>query len=306
MSESEDSQGNEGDKAESRKPLEQCHSQAKTRRDAKSNYDTWMVGDLDPRNEEIRNICGQREHFIVYFVKGGWLNWFYDAEKVKGAHRLEAEAQILLNRGRSWIRQKKEFSEFRNIVAAAMVHGLSDLEEGKQYDGCFSDANEFLRGRTKSTYQIIFVISAIATAVLAGGLLFLFAMVDLFGFSELQRHLFLGGAAGAYGAVLSMMVRAKGLEPELRAFNARQYVILESVIRVMLGVSFGFLLVLLQKAGFLLQIGDKNPYFVALGAIVAGFNERLVPALLADIESAYGSKRRSPQPADGPSTASSG
>jgi len=267
----------------------------KIRRDARGNYDEWRVGDLDPRNEEIKNICGQRESFVVYFVKGGWLNWFYDAEKVKGAHRLEAGAQILLNRGKSWIRQKKEFGEFRNVVAAAMVHGLSDLEDQKGFDGCFKDAESFLNIRSKATYQITFVISALLSAFIFGGLLFFLATYDGLAFNELHRHLHLGGASGAYGALLSMLIRAKKLEPEIYSYDSRQYVMLESSLRIMLGISFGFLLVLLQKAGLLLHIADKNVYFVALGSIVAGFNERLVPALLSDMEGMYGLARERQQ-----------
>jgi hypothetical protein len=260
----------------------------KKRKSAHEDYESWKVGDLDPRNEKIKNICGQRDTFIVYFVQGGWLNWFFDAKKIAGAHMLEATAQILLNQGRSWIRDKREFGEFRNVVAAAMVHGLSNLEVGKPYEECFKNADEHLKVRSKSTYRITFVLSAVASALLIGGIFFTLATLDNLVTSQLHRHLFLGGAAGAYGALLSMLIRASKLEPESFSHDSKPYVILESAIRILLGVSFGFILVLLQKAGVLLQIAGDNTYFVALGSIIAGFNERLIPALLADMEGLYG------------------
>jgi hypothetical protein len=251
-------------------------------------YSEWKVGDRDARNEDIKNVVGQRPNFIVYFVKGGWLNWFYDSENVPGAHMLEASAQILLNKGKSWIRSKKDFGEFKNIVASAMVHGLSSLEEGKTYDGCFEDAESYLRVRSKATYQILFVLSSVLTATIVGGAMFAAAELDLSSLNGTQRNLLLGGAAGAYGALLSILIRANKLEPETFSYAARLYVVLESVIRIGLGISFGFLLVLLQKAQILLSVADHNVYFMVIGAIVAGFNERLVPALLSEMEGLYG------------------
>lgn len=265
-------------------PKEESHK-------AMHSYLDWKVGQLDARNEEIRNICGQTQNFIVYFVRGGWLNWFYDAVRVKGAHKLESAAQVLLNKGRSWIRVQKDFGEFRNIVAAGMVHGLSNLEDGKPFDGCFKDAEDFLRVRSKSTYQVFFVLTSVVATIISAGLLFSVGSYDGIELSELHRHLFYGGASGAYGALLSILVRASRLEPDAFSYASRVYVTLEALIRIGLGISFGFLLVLLQKAQVLISIANGNVYFMVLGAIVAGFSERMVPSLLSEMEGLYGLDR---------------
>lgn len=250
----------------------------------------WKVGGKDFNDENITEIVGQNEFFIVYFVKPGWLKWQFESKTIKGAHKLEAAAQIALNQGKSWIKAKREFKEFRNIVASGMVTGLSNLQNGEDYQSALDEANAFLAQRKKSTYQLTFVLSATASVmVLGGSLVLVYLLADELSIHSNHRHLLLGASAGCYGAWLSMMIRARGIEASIEKFSSRLTIAIESVIRVGLGLSFGLLLITLQKAGLLLTIAESNVYFLSLGGVIAGFNERFIPALLAEVEKAYGS-----------------
>jgi len=249
-----------------------------------ANYDRWKVGSFDDANEEIIYVTGHSSAFIVYFVKGGWLKWNYDASKVVGAHKIEARAQVLLNKGKSWIKDKADFAEYRNAIAAGMVHGLSHLEEREVADGVFDAAKEFLAVHAKSVNQGYFVISALLSTVLTAGPMSIIFALNWQDIEQIYMHLLIGAIAGTFGALLSLLIRFRRAEPELETYAARRYVILESLIRIVIGLIFGALLVLLQEGGLLLTVAKDNLCFTACLAFVAGFSERMIPALLAEIE----------------------
>lgn len=249
-----------------------------------ASYDRWKVGSLDDANEEIIYVTGHSSAFIVYFVKGGWLKWNYDASKVVGAHKIEARAQVLLNKGKSWIKDKADFAEYRNAIAASMVHGLSHLEEREVADGVFDAAKELLAVHAKSVYQGYFVVTAILSTVFTAGPLSLVLALNWHQIEQIYMHVLLGAIAGTFGAFLSLLIRFRRAEPELETYASRRYVILESLIRIVIGVIFGALLVLLQEGGLLLTVAKNNLCLTVCLAFVAGFSERMIPAVLAEIE----------------------
>ena len=251
-------------------------------------YDKWRIGDSDPRGETIKSIVGQQETFIVYFVTGGWLNWFYDADQHPNMYKVEAAAQVLLNRGRSWISERRLFSEFRNHVAAGMVSALSSRAAAPEMQEHFRTAEGFLQVFVSKRHQIIFLLSTIFASALLGGVLSATSSFDFLQISSNHKHFLIGVSAGGFGALLSVLTRFQRLEASLTNFFSPSHIALEGFIRIFLGASFGFLLILLQKAGILLSIADSNLNFIALGAVVAGFNERLVPSLLGEMEYFYG------------------
>lgn len=253
-------------------------------------WSAWKVGDTDNSGEEIERVLGYSHYYYVYSVKNGWLRWQYQHDCIYDPHRIEAEVQILLNKGKSNLTSSSDFKRFRLLIASGMVHAFNDHKKGMDHREFFSEAEEFLEKNSNSKYKLIYFLTSSFTAFL-----FMVLLISLLYFtptwvSEAQQHLVIGGISGCFGAFMSILQRFDELGKELSHYVGKEKVIIESLSRLMIGLGFGAILIVCQKSGLLLSIADENIYLLALGGILAGFNERFVPSLLSGAENSLTNK----------------
>lgn len=247
----------------------------------------WKVDSEDIHGEAIKNITGSSKYYCVYFVKNDWLKWQYEASCIDRPHLIEAESQILLNRGKSLL-SADDLRQFKRVLSQGLVHAFNDCRSDKDHKEFFKESRAFLTEKSKAKFKLTyFLVSTFFVAVLST----IFATVYFTKPSILslnQLHFLAGASMGAVGAFLSNLLRFDEISKNLAFYSGSSAVVVEGLTRVGLGFGFGGVLVICVKADIILGIANSNQYLIMLGGVVAGVNERFVPSLLAQVEGTMG------------------
>jgi hypothetical protein len=244
---------------------------------------------------QISNTCG------VYITKGDKLHWLVDSDGDDSSLELgrsSATAMDLLTQLHALRLPKSTHRRGLKIIGTSLHEALTS-RTGRDRRNHFSRAQEFVTTRLRERLQIWYFATAGATTLLLAALLGVtWGLVDEAGTWAMA------GLLGGVGAFLSVAQRFRSIRIE--RYTSYSYTALGGISRIVFGVIFGGLLLLMQKAGLVLAIADTQPFLLAVACFIAGFSERLIPELLEQLESRLaepqpegsgpaGSTRRRPQ-----------
>lgn len=170
--------------------------------------------------------------------------------------------------------------EAKTRLALSFAHAVMEEQEDKIQ--CFEDIRSFIANKATQYAHFVYLLS---TLFFSASLFFcgLFAL-EIYGPVEHESVFFVwGGILGTIGALISVLLRSKNIEVD--PYASRFYIALQAIARSLLGFIFGIVAVLVIKANLLVGFADANIFLISSVALVAGFSERLVPEVLASIES---------------------
>lgn len=251
----------------------------------------WTVDGSDDNGEKIQRVIGSCEYYYVYYGENGWLNWRYSYECICRPHQIVAESQIILNSGKAGLVSTEEFKRLRLLVATAMIAAFENYREGEVLQNYFLEARKYLDQNNKQKYrQYYFSISTVVTIFLVL-LLLLVVREQPAWLTDNQEHLLVGSICGCFGAYMSVLHRFDTFGQAVEQYKGMYSIVIEALSRLLIGFGFGAIIIVCHKAGILFPNDASNLYFIALAGLIAGFNERFVPTILARADSIVGSRK---------------
>jgi hypothetical protein len=163
-------------------------------------------------------------------------------------------------------------------LATAFRAGEADVKDIKS--AFFQSSREYIETRSQSFVRSRYTIYSLISALV---ILTILLLVYLYigPMNKLVIELIVGCAGGVIGALISVMQRGQSLAHE--RFVPIFYMVFQGFFRILLGVIFGFLIVVGVKANLALGIVGDNMYSLVLLSVAAGFSERFIPDLLTRI-----------------------
>lgn len=239
--------------------------------------------------DAIAEILAVGKKCIVFVDASGSLQWEYDENLCIEGDASITEAQALLSQLRGLGLSTRGARRGRALIATALSEAFELRVVGDSRD-FFRHARDFVRTRREETLHIFHLLAALAVALLVS--IYAWYAGDLPKISTATSYA-TAACLGAWGALLSVLLRFQRIP--VKSYSSRAYAAVGGAIRMVLGCGFGAVLLLLQQAGLLLTLAADKPAATAVCALLAGFSERLVPDLLANLDSSLAIK-----PEDGP------
>jgi len=172
-------------------------------------------------------------------------------------------------------------TEVLSILGSDLVSALRSPEESdpKSY---FLSSKEFITNRSEAVLRSRYVLSSVSSSV--GFLIILILVTFLMKRNSMSSWIvMLGSVGGIVGATISIIQR--GVKLTVNPFVPISHVVLQGIVRVVLGAVFGALLVVASNAGIALGILAGNTWSLFILSVVAGFSERFIPDILDQLAS---------------------
>jgi hypothetical protein len=242
---------------------------------------SFSVGEVTPTGATVKEILIASDKCFLYIDEADDLGCEFEETTCVDGDLSIREATDLYGQMKASAVNRERATQ---LIAAALSHALEDRRAGDGRD-FFVDPKELLTTTRLEQFQATYL----ATSFIAAIVLFLAALLPtLLGQTKMDDVL-RAGAFGAAGALLSVLLRFRQLV--VSRYSSKKSVVIEGVVRVVLGVAFGVLFLILQKGELLMTIASSNAYATACLAAVAGFSERLVPSLIESLEGQVGLRK---------------
>lgn len=230
------------------------------------------VGDLDIEEMIHRSLRG-----AIYLTKGDNLTW--DEEDNLGPHwyRSTAEAINLLTPVKSTIKNRTDRNRALKMLAAGLVRALEKKAADPDED-YMAKAREFIAARELEILRLWYFGAAFATVLVTTIALTIITRRVL----SSPKEFFIAALCGGAGAMISVSERFRSINVE--RYSSRRFTALGGSSRIFFGFMFGAVFLLFQKGGVLLSVANGQPFLLAAAALVAGFSERAIPEVLAQVE----------------------
>lgn len=256
-------------------------------------------GDVDPGlKKTIRFLIARRKDFIVYLDDQCAVQWrlpYADVESTSPhAHEILNEVSLVETLSLP-LRNSEHLEPVRRLLGEAIARLFSGgLKSEAAALKLLADARIYLNNRMAEMARIWYLSAAglfSCLALLGMLLVWLYRPFLSSLFPEAAIDVVLGSALGAVGAFMSLLTRSSNIRVAAGAGRKIHYV--EALSRVAAGAVGAIFVALAVKANLLLGVINASPsdptILLFLLCIVAGASERLVPGLIARVESsAYG------------------
>jgi hypothetical protein len=215
---------------------------------------------------------------VVFLDTNSCLQWEYDEKICAHGEASATEAITLLAQLQALTLSPRLGRHGVSLIAASLSRAFEERTAADNGD-FFLRARSYIEARQVEPARFAYVCTSVCITLLA------LATATAVGFRQpgTPELSFVAAAAlGLSGALLSILLRFNTLA--IGPYSSRFYVSLGGAVLLLLGAGFGAILLLLQRAGFVLSYALGNWHITAVCTLVAGFSERLVPDLLARLE----------------------
>lgn len=241
----------------------------------------YSVGETTPTGATVKEILITSDKCFLFIDEVGELGCeFEETTCVDGDFSIREAMDLYVQMKSSGVPLTKAIQ----LVAAALSHALEDRRESDKRD-FFVDPRELLITARLEHFQATYLLTSFVTLTV---LLLAALLPTLLGATK-ANDIVRAGAFGASGALLSVLLRFRQIV--VSKYSSKKYVVIEGIVRVVLGMAFGILFLMLQRGGLLMTVASSNDYATSCLAVVAGFSERLVPSLIEGIEGHLDAKR---------------
>jgi len=259
------------------------------------SFEPFYEGDLEPcSNKRIHALIHSEKECIVYLDEDLTVQWFvndhYGHRFAKGFSNVKNRMSYLeeLSSANRYALAPRQLEAFRRMLAEAMATALDvDQKNAVSAMSTLQKAEEYFRARSSERARFWYLTASIAvTVLLSFGLLAVWAWRQ-----ELHAILgptgFLlcfGAGLGGVGAFFWIVLRFRNIVTDVTAGRWIHY--LEGVLRILAGMTGGFVIVLAIKANVILGFigAEDNLVLLALFCIAAGASERMVPNLIKKVD----------------------
>jgi hypothetical protein len=237
------------------------------------------VGEKCPTGSIVKSILGQSSRAAVYTTEDGQLRWNYTenngmvpgglAPSLSKFDALMSEIKVFA--------PEKHRTECYTLLGKALFSALNS-EPSTASVQSFDQVSAHLHRLAQQTTRTNFVLQCMAITFVYSA-----AILTILHWGSLPHKIFIYCAVfGAIGACISVMQRASDIDIDW-TLNGKALLV-QSGVRITLGLIFGAIFVLACKADFLLGAFKHNEGALLFLSIVAGFSERMIPELFSRLE----------------------
>lgn len=240
---------------------------------------SYRVGDVSrSTGSQISEILYRSEKSFIFLNPADRLQCEFDESACIDGDDSMAQASDLVCQARLNHFSKRIRRRAFGLIASGLTRALDTRTAGDKTD-FFRDAREFLRFRRREGLQFVYLLSALLGVVAISAVSFLSQLLAI---EANGRSFLLAAHFGSLGALISISQRSRKIA--IPRYASRFYAVAGGGSRIFFGAVFGAALLLLQKAGLVLNLLDSNPYALYAASLVAGFSERLIPELIGQFE----------------------
>jgi hypothetical protein len=255
-----------------------------------SNPLRWLLykpGGRDAEDNEIEVVIHKSQRGAIYLAKDEDLRW--DEINDLGAHwhRSTAEAINLLTPVKSTIKNRTDRNRALKMLAAGLARALEERTADSDEDYLLK-AREFIRARELEILRLWYFVAAFVTVVVITTIAL---GINTRSAGSLLREFSIAAICGGIGAMISVSERFRSIEVE--RYSSRRFIAVGASSRIFFGFIFGAAFLLFHKGGLLLNVANNQPFLLAAAALVAGFSERAIPEVLAQVEHQISTRKNS-------------
>lgn len=237
------------------------------------------IGEACSTGAVVKTILGQSAIAAVYTTEDGQLRWSY---KENGGV-LPGELTAAVSRFDGLMAEIKSIAPKKHkescyaLLGKALFTALNSAPSKASIDS-FDSVASYLHRLAQQRTRTMFVIQCMIATL--GYSIAILAFLHLF---TVPHSLYAYCAVfGALGACISVMQRAADIDIDWTLDG--QSLLVQSVVRITLGLVFGAVFVLACKGDFILGVFKDMNVAIYFLAIVAGFSERMIPELFGRLE----------------------
>lgn len=238
----------------------------------------YKLGDsLITTGEAIVHVAGQTNRVGVYVVNGNRIRWeWYESAILPSElHRANSRLEDIFFRIGATIPESKRAALISQ--AAGALFSALNANDGT-LDPHFRAISAQLAFSSNANQSFRYLTGA----ALGLGIVALAAMA-LSSWTTVPTPILIGIAAGAFGALLSVLQRIRDLG--LSRYAHLWYSFFQGLARSLLGVFFGLFFVFANQGEIILSAYKSNYWAMAAFAALAGVSERFIPELIKRLES---------------------
>jgi hypothetical protein len=230
------------------------------------------AGDLD-----IEVVIHKSLRGAIYLAKAEDLRW--DEADNLGQHWYRSTAEVinLLTPVKSTIRNKIDRERAIKMLAAGLARALEEKAADPDEDYML-EARNFIRARELEILRLWYFVAAFVTVTVTIIVLTLITR----GVVSPLREFLIAAIWGGAGAMISVSTRFRSIDME--QYSSRRFTFVGGTSRILFGFVFGAVFLLFHKGGILLSVATGQPFLLWAAALVAGFSERAIPEVLAQVE----------------------
>ncbi|MDQ1233333.1 hypothetical protein QE450_000831 [Paenibacillus sp. SORGH_AS306] len=248
-----------------------------------SDYKTRIVNELSYAKDFVRKkinlgtvFVSSSSNITIYMERNKELRWYYEGLpeymviSFSEFRRLHSLSNSLLNG------VNRELIN-RNLAVAMTNSNI--LQDPDRSSAQFSEIENSIKERATARvkFNILLLISTLGLVIIFLCFYFYFSYV----IPEIISNLIIGAAGGTLGSVISVIQRNDKITVDF--LLSPLAIGTESISRLLLGIIFGIILVLLIQSELITLFSIKNISALCVLSIIAGFSERFVPDFLDKI-----------------------
>lgn len=237
-------------------------------------------------NAPVGTVFGRTPDYIIFTDKDGELVAECPYLPETGVPIL-AEFERLKQLASTNLRREDTVAAQR-ILGHEISSALRNTSAALTPSEAFASSREFIGQRLGADVSNRYVFATLIAAALIGILLLLAVAFPAKWLVSDARAVALGAFAGLLGVSISVLQRSGSLV--LTQFPSKTQIVVQAIVRILLGVVFGVLVVIAVKGNVAFGTFKGEMRALFLLAVAAAFSERLIPDLLTKIgETANGS-----------------
>jgi hypothetical protein len=237
------------------------------------------VGEKCPAGSMVKSILGQSARVAVYTTEDGQLRWNYTDNdgNVPGALAASLLKFDTLMSEIKIFAPEKHRTECYTLLGKALFSALNSEPSDASLNS-FDQVSAHLYRLAQQTTRTNFVLQCMTITFIYSAPI----LIALHWTTTAHKTYIYCAVFGAVGACISVMQRASDIDIDW-TLNGKSLLV-QSGVRITLGLVFGSIFVLACKADFLLGAFKHNEEALLFLSIVAGFSERMIPELFSRLD----------------------
>lgn len=225
----------------------------------------------EKNKDEIKRTIIKNPQYCIYITQKNTITWWHSQASSESVKLAQAEYE-----NTNTLAKQSLNESYSEAIASKLGAALSmafSKEKPQEIKACFEEVRTFVTAKVQSHLKLwLFITNASVSAIFIT-----VAVVLSWLFPDLAQY-FLCAGAGVVGSMVSSLQRNKTVETDGYISNYGLYC--ESISRLIIGASFGVLVLLGVMSDLFLPLIKGNMQAIICMSFIAGFSERFVPDLI--------------------------
>jgi len=223
---------------------------------------------------EIKRIVIRSAQYCIYITRKNTVTWWHCRTPSENVKLAQAELENTNSMAEQCLNEN--YSEAIASKLGAALSMAFSKDNPQEIKACFDEVRTFVAAKVQSHLKLwLFITNASVSAIFIAIAFFLSWWLP-----DLTKY-FLCAGAGVVGSMVSSLQRNKTVETDGYISNYGLYC--ESISRLIIGASFGVLVLLGVMSDLFLPLIKGNMQAIICMSFIAGFSERFVPDLIDNV-----------------------